>query len=204
MATKTEDGGGVPACLVAAVNRLAFGMAVLDIEGTLHFANTAALAAIRRTGWQLSDGRLQPPAEPELSAWRRALSEVCVGERHRLIEIQAGETTLFVSLSSAHESAHDGGRAWAIATFEREELCGPLELQMFSSRHGLTLAENQVLQRLCRGERPAEIAREHGVARSTVLTQVAAIRSKTHRGSVLELLHKLSRMPAVRPAGLVS
>ena len=190
----------MPACLVAAVDRLAFGMAVLDVEGTVYFANTAAHAAIRRTGWRFDEGRLEPPDEPQRAAWRRALADVCLAERHRLIEIETGASTLFASLSSAHE----GERNWAIVTFEREELCGPVELQMFSSRHGLTLAENQVLQRLCRGERPADIARRHGVARSTVLTQVAAIRSKTQRGSVLELMHKLSRMPAVRPAGLVN
>ncbi len=203
MTTMNVDGpSSAPTCLAAAVDRLALGVAVLDSEGLVHFANTAAHAAIRRAGWRLIEGRLTPPGESEQLAWRRALTEVCIGERHRLIEMRAaaGGAAIFASLSSAQE----GGRRWAVATFEREDLCAPLELQMFSSRHGLTLAENQVLQRLCRGERPAEIAREHGVARSTVLTQVAAIRSKTQRSSVLDLMHKLSRMPALRPAGVVS
>jgi DNA-binding CsgD family transcriptional regulator len=204
LTSKSEDTHRVHACLAAAVDRLALGVAVLDADGVVQFANTSALAAIRRLGWCLNDrGRLVPPTDAELAEWLRTLAEVCGSERHRLLELRgapAAEVSLFASLSPAHGN----GNAWAVVTFEREDLCGPLEPQMFASRHGLTLAENQVLQRLCRGQRPATIAREHGVARSTVLTQVASIRSKTNRGSVLELVHKLSRMPAVRPAGLAS
>lgn len=199
MTLSSDPDNRIPiAWMALAMDRLAQGVALVDESSTLHYANAAAHAALRHAGWDSGDKRLQCPAAADRPTWHGALADVCRRERHRLLELRvAGEHgTVFVSMSPVALDGH----TLAVTTFEREDLCGPLELQMFSSRHGLTSAENQVLQRLCRGDRPADIARQHGVARSTVLTQVAAIRSKTRRHSVQALLHQLSRLPAVRPA----
>ncbi|KQP35294.1 hypothetical protein ASF44_18240 [Pseudorhodoferax sp. Leaf274] len=86
----------------------------------------------------------------------------------------------------------------AFAVFGRDELCGSVELQMFALRYQLTPAETAVLRQLCRGLNAAAIAQDHGVARTTVLTQIAAIRAKTQSSSVRSLLDALARMPPVR------
>jgi DNA-binding CsgD family transcriptional regulator len=179
MHTREAAAPAAPDWALLAIDRLAQGVALLNPSCTVYFANAAARNAVARAGWSLGDKRLHCPVAADRRAWTDALLHVCVYGKHRLLELklQVGDQSL------------------AVATFEREDLCGPLELQLFSASHGLTLAENQVLQRLCRGQRPAQIAREHGVAHTTVLTQVASIRIKTRRSSVQALLHKLSRLP---------
>jgi DNA-binding CsgD family transcriptional regulator len=182
-----------PDWALLAIDRLAQGVALLNPSCTVYFANAAARNAVARAGWSLGDKRLHCPVAADRRAWTDALLQVCVQGKHRLLELKTagGSSSICVSLAPLQV----GDQSLAVATFEREDLCGPLELQLFSASHGLTLAENQVLQRLCQGQRPAQIAREHGVAHTTVLTQVAAIRIKTRRSSVQALLHKLSRLP---------
>jgi DNA-binding CsgD family transcriptional regulator len=175
------------------VEHLAQGIAVLDQDSNVLFANAAARTATSRAGWRIKNDRLLCRLATERQAWSDALLRTCHTGHHALLELHAkgAEASVFVSLAPLHVA----GLPLAIATFEREHLCGPLELQLFASRHGLTLAENHVLQRLCSGQRSAQIALEHGVSLTTVLTQIAAIRVKTRRDSVLALLHKLSRLP---------
>jgi DNA-binding CsgD family transcriptional regulator len=179
-----------------ALERSAHGVAILDASSTLHFANRAALIAIGRAGWELQDNRLSCALAADRHAWSQALLASCLHQRHKLLELHAlgGASSVFVSLAPLRWGDLD----LSLASFEREELCGSLVLEQFAARHGLTLTEGQVLQRLCHGLRPADIAREHGVSRTTVLSQVAAIRVKTRRDSVQSLLNKLSRMPAMR------
>jgi DNA-binding CsgD family transcriptional regulator len=175
------------------MEHLTQGVAVLDEYSTLMFANSAARTAMEKAGWQVRNERLLCQMAVDRQAWLDALHRTCQQGKHALLELhaQGGTASVFVSLTPLQLA----GLPVALATFEREHLVDPLELQMFASSHGLTLAENQVLQRLCRGQRPAQIALEHGVSRTTVLTQVAAIRVKTRRDSVIALLHKLSRLP---------
>jgi DNA-binding CsgD family transcriptional regulator len=175
------------------VEHLAQGIAVLDQDSTVLFANAAARTATSRAGWKIKNDRLLCRLATERQTWNDALLRTCHTGHHALVELHAkgAEASVFVSLAPLPIA----GLPLALATFEGEHLCGPLELQLFASRHGLTLAENHVLQRLCSGQRPAQIAQEHGVSLTTVLTQIAAIRVKTQRDSVLALLHKLSRLP---------
>jgi DNA-binding CsgD family transcriptional regulator len=188
-----DDKGGYSHWAALTMEHLAQGVAILDEHSTLMFANSAARTAMEKAGWEIRQERLLCKLAVDRQAWIDALHRTCQQGKHALLELhaQGGEASIFVSLTPLELA----GLPVALATFEREHLCDPLELQMFASSHGLTLAENQVLQRLCQGQRPSQIAVEHGVARTTVLTQVAAIRVKTRRDSVIALLHKLSRLP---------
>ncbi len=176
-----------------AVDHLAQGIAVVDDLSTVFFANAAARMAISKAGWKIRNDRLLCRLATDKQAWDNALLRTCHGAHHALLPLHANEpeTSMFVLLAPLHAA----GLPLALVTFEREHLCGPLELQLFASRHGLSLAENQVLQRLCNGQRTAKIAEEHGVSRTTILTQIAAIRIKTRHDSVGALLHRLSRLP---------
>jgi len=55
--------------------------------------------------------------------------------------------------------------------------------------------ETLVLKSLCRGARPAEIARSQNVALSTVRTHVGSIRSKTSVPSIGALVRTVSMLP---------
>lgn len=80
----------------------------------------------------------------------------------------------------------------------RQQLCNALVLQWFAQCHELTAAESNVLRHLCEGFEPSEIAARHGVALSTVRSQIGSIRIKTGQDSIRALLHMLGRLPLMR------
>lgn len=186
------DASTLHTALQAGLDRLAHGVALLDAAGTVRFANTSARSLWSRLGWApRADGApLRLPA-----CWAHALVQVCAKGKRELLRVgMPDESTISVVLSPLAMAQEQ----LAFAVFGRDELCGSVELQMFALRHQLTHAETTVLRQLCRGLNAAGIARDHGVARTTVLTQIAAIRAKTQSTSVRGLLDALARMPPVR------
>jgi DNA-binding CsgD family transcriptional regulator len=188
--------GALMPLLLAGLDTLAQGVALVDEDFHVVYANAAARAAFARCGCLVAGGQLRCRRPADQALWCQALHKVCGGERRELIELCGGEAPTFAALVPAPGM----GRCWAFVTFGRDELCGALELQLFASRHGLTYAECEVLRKLSCGLKPAEIAQAHGVAISTVLTQVAAVRAKTVCSSVRQLLSRLSRLPQLRSA----
>lgn len=194
-AERPPTGGDAPslhAALLAGLDKLAHGVALLDESGAARFANASARSLWMRLGWQpISDGaplRLPP-------CWAPALHKVCArGHREFLRTATANDTIVVAVLAPLPAPPAN----LAFVMFGRDELCGSVELQMFALRYQLTQAETTVLRKLCRGLNAASIALEHGVARTTVLTQIAAIRAKTQSTSVRSLLDALARMPPVR------
>ena len=84
--------------------------------------------------------------------------------------------------------------------FQKRQAYEALTLSFFARTHRLTSAETTVLEALCRGLRPQQIACQQGVAISTVRTQVSSIRAKTQTGSMRELVQTLSTLPPLTPA----
>lgn len=179
------------ATLAAGLDRLAHGVAVVDSCGRTLFTNASARMLLARLG--CSGNVLE--RSPSAADWAGALQRVCRRGRRELLtfSVQAGSCTALLSpLGKPPEGL-------AFVLFGRDELCGSVELQMFALRHQLTPAETQVLRHLCRGLKANDIARDHGVSRTTVLTQIAAIRTKTGSGSVRDLLATLARLPQLVP-----
>lgn len=180
--------------LLAGLDGFAHGLALVDEHAHLVYANAAARTFLSVAGWQHEGNAVRSPDADERSAWGAALAQACRFGRHQLVELASPSGTVFAAVVPV---AVDGQHL-AFVTFGRHELCGSLEMQLFASHFGLTGAENQVLARLSTGMRPAEVADAHGVAPSTVLTQVASIRAKTATSSIKHLLCMLSRMPPLR------
>lgn len=179
------------AALIGGLDRLSHGVALLDVAGCTHYANATACTLFGRLGWEATTpGRPSVPAD-----WTPALRKVCVDGRRELLRINAPQARAVVVLTPLLTT----GTGMAFAVFGRDELCGAVELQLFALHFQLTHAETAVLRHLTRGLSAAAIALEHGVARTTVVTQIAAIRSKTHCTSVRSLLETLARMPPIHP-----
>src|SRR5690349_12095410 len=70
----------------------------------------------------------------------------------------------------------------------RREPCSAIGLELFGTAHGLTLAERRVLAALLRDASPREVAAEHGVALSTIRTQILSLRAKLGARSIEGLL----------------
>lgn len=206
------DLGNALPLLLAGVDSLGHGLAILAGDGTVLWANAAARTrleplarlpaappAIRPTPSQ--PGNDTPTADTRGSPqrWLDALLRVCLRGRRELVELPAPGTTQGGGFAALVPITADGRRC-AFAIFGRDDLCGAVELELFALRHGLTATESEVLRKLCRGLRAAEIAKAHGVTLATVLTHITAIRTKTLCRSVRQLLHALSRMPQLRAA----
>lgn len=188
--------------LLRALDGLSFGVAVLDEVDQPIYANANCRAALMQEGWWSPAGSGACRGTAPERRWHAALEEVRQRGRRRLLPLQAQGTNeaatapAFIALSPLPVD----GRSLVLATLGRGHLCGELELQLYAKAQGLTNAEAQVLAKLATGQRPADIARDHHVALSTVCTQVVAIRGKTETTSVHELLLKLAKLPPVRPA----
>lgn len=180
------------AALLAGVDKLAHGVALLDGSGRARFANASALQLWARLGWtpHSMGGPLRLPPY-----WAQALHQVCAKGRRELLRVTTPNNVALAVVLSPLPLPHE---RLAFAVFGRDELCGSVELQMFALRYQLTHAETAVLRQLCRGLNAAAIALDHGVARTTVLTQIAAVRAKTQSSSIRNLLDALARMPPVR------
>ncbi|RCW70235.1 helix-turn-helix transcriptional regulator [Pseudorhodoferax soli] len=173
--------------LVSGLDRLAHGVAVVSIDGRIHFANASARALFARLGWAAHGVR----AGEHEARWRAALQRCCAFGRRELVEVELPDACLVAALTVV--AVEDDNMALVI--FGRDEICGSVELQLFALRHALTSAETRILLQLCRGLQASAIAHENGVSRTTVLTQIAAIRSKTRYGSIRSLMDALARMP---------
>jgi DNA-binding CsgD family transcriptional regulator len=83
---------------------------------------------------------------------------------------------------------------------EKRQVCGQLSLQGFARCHGLTSAETSVLQALCNGLDPMEIAQQNGVAVCTIRSQIGSLRAKTGVSSIRELLSRIAALPPLGTA----
>ena len=88
-----------------------------------------------------------------------------------------------------------GHDAATLLLLGKTSVCESLSADSFASCHGLTPAEKTVLTALANGQCPTAIARQHGVAISTVRTQIASIRVKTGATSIRDLVESIARLP---------
>jgi DNA-binding CsgD family transcriptional regulator len=181
------------------LDEIDYGLAVIDVQGGLQYANHRARPAMDESGpLQCQGDRLQPRRRGDAGAWLAALAAAAQGRRSLLClgEPPARLSMAVVPLSVPGEPAAETRIA---LVFQKRHTLEPLTLGFYARAHQLTSAETAVLEALCQGLRPQEIAERHGVALSTVRTQVGSIRAKTHTGSMRELVHQLATLPPLTP-----
>ena len=177
------------------LDELDYGIALLGADQTvLHLNFSARRDLLRLHGLKLVDGRLQAPAGPDAAVLTRALEDALLHSRRCLVGIGAIERRSYVGVVplTRGESAAVIG---AVVIFGRAAVCSPLSLHWFSKDNGLTPAESQVLETICNGARPVEVAGAHGVALSTIRSQIGTIRQKTRTESVFELVREAAFLP---------
>jgi DNA-binding CsgD family transcriptional regulator len=183
-----------------------YGIALINVDHEVLYCNPIAerqLALCR--GLRLSGKRLaavDPLEQPRLSG---ALDAVLLrGHRKMLVLGGTGERVGVAIVRIVEDMGIDLSRpipgaprqnARALVTLSRQRICEPLSIYAFARDHGLSRMEEQVLVRLCNGQRPHDIAEEHGRGLNTVRTQVMNIRAKTGFESTSELVHWISTLP---------
>jgi DNA-binding CsgD family transcriptional regulator len=82
----------------------------------------------------------------------------------------------------------------------KRTVCERLSVQWFARTHALTPTETRVLEALCEGDDPREVAARHAVGMATVRSQIRSIRLKTGAESIRELVRRVAVLPPMRSA----
>jgi DNA-binding CsgD family transcriptional regulator len=111
----------------------------------------------------------------------------------RLVMLGEGEHR--VSVSVVPLAPTGDGEAVTLLVLGKRQVCEQLSVQGYARSVGLTPAETRVLEMLCEGVRPTDIAVRLGVAVSTVRTQIGSVRAKTGTASIRELVRQVAVLP---------
>ena len=114
-----------------------------------------------------------------------------------MLSLRRGGRTQAVAVVPLGSNGSSVGGATAALLLGSDGRPSRLALQFFSQNSGLTPAEAVVLDALCAGMKPAQIALAGGVAVCTVRSQISAVRAKTGARSVSDLMRTVSGLPPI-------
>jgi DNA-binding CsgD family transcriptional regulator len=89
------------------------------------------------------------------------------------------------------------GAGSTLVSLGKRHLSERLTVQMFANQNHLTSAETRVLEALCEGHEPAEVAELNEVKLATVRTQIGSIRAKTGTGNIRDLVRLVAMLPPI-------
>lgn len=182
--------------LALVLDEIDYAVLVVSATGALHFGNHLATRECSGGGpLQLRQGLVSARHRADQDGLVRALSDAQRGRRSLLPlqDTSSRVTAAVVPLAT-------GDDALVLLVLAKRQVCESLSVSFFAKLHALTPAENAVLQALCKGLRPREIAQHQCVAVSTIRTQVSSIRSKTAAASIRELVKQVATLPPIAPA----
>ena len=129
-------------------------------------------------------------------SWVRTTTDVLL-LRSICLYASSGQSTMTRSASGKRSCVANTPRGSTTVTVHANET---LTVDFYARSHGLTSAEMNVLKHICSGMKPKEIARDHGVAISTVRSHICSIRIKTQTDSIRELINRVAVLPPITPA----
>ena len=176
------------------VDQIDCGLLVCDAKGRMAHANRAALREFASARVLTIEGGIlccRGPSANDLSA---AIKAAAVRGLRRLVYLQDNPPLMLVVMPL--DPVPDS-EPMVLVMIGRRSLCTPLGLELLAVQHRLTWAEQRVLRALVRGIAVRDIATDHGVAVSTVRTQVQSIRDKLGVANIDALLLVAARIPPV-------
>lgn len=183
-----------PPWMAAMLDALDYGLLLLDGAHRVVHANRAARSALARNPvglpWAAALGCEAP--EEAASLGQAIMAAVERGWR-RLVSLRRDGRPFGVAVVPLPA----GGRAAVMLVLSRARSCEPLSVHWYARSHGLTQAEARVLEALCGGATPNEVAATLGVAMSTVRTQLATIRAKTGAAGIRQLVAGVASLPPI-------
>jgi len=192
--------------LVAVLDEVDYPMLLVAADLQLLHANKAALCRLHDGPLRVSQQSLVVCRAVDRAELARAVHAACHRGLRALIRIgdgHSGQTAIAVvplQLGRGHTAT--------LLMLARTRVCEELSIHCHARQHGLTAAEARVLGALCIGHSPNAIARSHGVALSTVRSQISSLRAKTGAGDIGELVRQVVVLPplvnALRPTERVA
>jgi len=191
---RRTTGFGVPSGLFSrALDEIDLGLLLVTESGQLHYANHMARSRLaRHGGLSLQNDCLSASQDADQLRLKEALQAAALQGLRRLITLGSAEARLMLSVIPM---ALGDNRPGALVLLGKQQLCGELSIHAFAREHRLTSAEQQVLQALCEGLQPQDIAAKHQVAVSTIRTQIASLRAKTQAESIRDLVGMVAMLP---------
>jgi DNA-binding CsgD family transcriptional regulator len=191
------------ALVTALLDQIDAAVLACTTEGQVLFANAAARAEIAAGHWlRQAGGARLAAAGLDGHSLRASLVAASMRGRRQLLQLVDGDerrTAIVAPLPAALAGIAAGGLP-VLMMLGRREPCSTLGLEMLAARHGLSDAERRVMVRLVAREAPAAIAEAHGVAISTVRTQVKALYLKLGVHSVEALVAMAAGVPPLASA----
>lgn len=179
------------------LDQIRCGLVLLDAQARVRYLNLAALQLMdEQFPLMLAAQTLQVRNPQDRGPLAAALTAASQGHR-RLLTVGRAGLAADVSVVPFHREGTNGAQSQGgillVLGAPRTALAAAvLDL---ANGVGLTPAEARVLDLLCAGARPAEIASRLGVAVSTVRTQIGSIRHKTGTTSIRALVRQVAVMP---------
>jgi DNA-binding CsgD family transcriptional regulator len=165
---------------------------VTDCAEVLHANHAARLQLDAEHPLQLVGSSLRARQSRDLVRLHEALDGTRRGLR-RMVTL--GETAPRLSVSLVPLGAFGADGSVALLMMGKPRVCERLSVQWFARAHALTPAETRVLEALCSGLDPREVAAQHRVELSTVRTQIGNLRAKTGAESIRDLVSQVAVLP---------
>lgn len=177
------------------LDEIDYGMLLLDAALHLRHANLAARRELDAQHPIASiGGSLQARAAHDAVAFDEALRAAATRGLRRLLLLGQGAHRVAVAVVPLR-GPEDTAPCAVQVSLGKRQVCGVLSVQWFARDHGLTSAETRVLEALCAGVPPSEIAARHGVGIATVRSQIGSVRAKTRCGSIGALVRQVAVLP---------
>ncbi len=207
----------------ALLDELDYGVVLLGETNRVLHANRVARSALQaRSSLEVADGRLRASRAGDAAALADGLAAAAQRGLRRFVTLGAEDTRIAVvltplgawgstiaeaSLQSPPQQGPCGSHGshaphgpMTLLVIGRRHLCERLSVQCFARAHKLTPAESNVLELLCEGLDPRDIATLNGVGIATVRTQVNGIREKTGAASIRRLIGQVATLPPMLSA----
>jgi len=181
--------------LSAALDEIDYGLLLLDGRTVLHANHVAREELEAGHPLEIVSRQLRSRSPQDAAALSEALSAAANKGLRRMLTLGDGLLRVSLAIVPLGMPQRAASAGPTLMLFGRRRVCMNLSAHSFARAHALTPAESAVLDALCAGELPAEIARRQGVAISTVRTQISSIRSKTGAPSIRHLLQQVATLP---------
>ena len=205
-ASDTHEAIGVPgqpvmgrAHLLRVLDEVDYGVLIIDAQGTILHANHLARHELASGRMLMSYGNSLLGSSAEFTAQMQTAMEAAFRGQRRLVLLNKGERELSLAFTPLSHPL-EADTPTVLVMLSRQSACDNLAVRMFARTIGLSPSEEAVLMGLCRGLEIPEIAAEHGVAPSTIRSQIKTLREKAGSPSIRRLLQRINSLPPVVPA----
>ena len=185
-------------CLTRMLDEIDYGMLLVTADAQVIYLNHAArLELDGQHPLQMLGHSLRAHRPQDVAPLYDALAGAQRGLR-KLLPLGAGAHRVSVSvvpLPGGNSQRSEELRPTTLLVLGKRQVCEQLSVQGYARSMHLTPAETRVLELLCSGVRPTQIARQLNVAVSTVRTQIGSIRAKTAAASISELVRQVAVLP---------